>query len=462
MLFGSTSLHDYSVYALRRKDLVALVKQEHPEVKSGLIVICAGFENERTAFRQESSFYYLTGIADPGVILTLDLQGKSTLYTPQCKTNRSAWVYSALPLVQENGKIVLIDHIKPAGAAIAGYQLNLFSSLEAFSAVLEAMKSVMATGGSICTLLPNDDRSYTEQRVLFNRFSTVLHELPRHIVDISTPVATMRRRKDMHEVEQLYKAVEITILAQEAAARAIAEDITECEVQASLEYMFTGSCARPAFPSIVATGKNGTVLHYNVNKDTLKNGQMVVVDIGAEFGSYCADITRTYPVSGKFTKRQRELYDLVLATQEYIASIAQPGYWLSNKDNPEKSLNHIAMKYLEERGYGKYFVHGIGHFLGMDVHDVGDVTQPLKDGDVFTIEPGIYIPEENIGIRIEDDYWMAKDVVICLSEALPKKADDIERMMAQELEDEEEFEDEDEDSDFNQEDEEDDLDLAQG
>lgn len=460
MLFGSTSLHDYSVYALRRKDLVTLVRQEHPEVTSGLIVICAGFENDRTAFRQESSFYYLTGIEEPGVILTLDFHGKSTIYTPQCKTNRNAWVYTAMPLIQENGKTLLIDHFKPAGSPINGYQLHLFSDLDGFSNVLAAMKSVIAAGGSICTVLPNDDRSYPEQRVLFNRFGSTLPELQKSTIDISQCLAIMRRRKDMHEVEQIYKAVEITILAQEAAARAVEDGITECEVQASLEYMFTGSCARPAFPSIVATGKNGTILHYNVNKDTLKNGQLVVVDIGAEFGYYCADITRTYPVSGTFTKRQRELYDLVLATQEYIASIAQPGYWLSNKDNPEKSLHHLAIKYLDERGYGKYFVHGIGHFLGMDVHDVGDLSQPIKDGDIFTIEPGIYIPEENIGIRIEDDYWMAKDTVICLSEALPKKAEDIERMMAQELEDEQEFDDEDEVSDFNDED--DELDLAQG
>ena len=155
MLFGSTSLHDYSVYALRRKDLVTLVRQEHPEVTSGLIVICAGFENDRTAFRQDSSFYYLTGIEEPGVVLTVDFHGKSTFYTPQCKANRSAWVHSAIPLIQENGKTLLIDHFKAAGNPTAGYQLSSFSDLEGFSNVLAAMKSVIAAGGSIFTLLPN-------------------------------------------------------------------------------------------------------------------------------------------------------------------------------------------------------------------------------------------------------------------------------------------------------------------
>jgi Xaa-Pro aminopeptidase len=103
--------------------------------------------------------------------------------------------------------------------------------------------------------------------------------------------------------------------------------------------------------------------------------------------------------------------------------------WLSNKDKPEKSLNHLAKKFLDERGYGNYFPHGIGHFLGIDVHDVGDLNEPLKEGDVFTIEPGIYIPQEGIGIRIEDNYWVVKDGVVCLSESLPKKPEDIEALM---------------------------------
>ena len=183
----------------------------------------------------------------------------------------------------------------------------------------------------------------------------------------------------------------------------------------------------------------------------------MVVDVGAEYDYYCADLTRTYPVSGSFTKRQKELYNLVLDTQEYVAKLAKPGMWLSNKEKPEKSLHHLAKKFLDDRGgYGKYFVHGIGHFLGMDVHDVGDIKEPLQDGDVFTLEPGIYIPEENIGIRIEDNYWIAKDGAVCLSESLPKKPDEIEAMMEEVVEPDEQ--------DFNQvlDDDEDELDFAQG
>ena len=126
----------------------------------------------------------------------------------------------------------------------------------------------------------------------------------------------------------------------------------------------------------------------------MNKGDLVVVDIGAEIAYYCADLTRTYPVSGVFSKRQREVYDLVLQTQRYIETLAKPGMWLTNKDNPDKSLHHLARTYLKDLGYDKYFNHGLGHFLGLDVHDVGDYTQPLKEGDVITLEPGIYIPRK--------------------------------------------------------------------
>jgi Xaa-Pro aminopeptidase len=186
----------------------------------------------------------------------------------------------------------------------------------------------------------------------------------------------------------------------------------------------------------VATGGNATILHYTMNTDVLLDGQLVVVDIGAAFGNYCADLTRTYPVSGRFTSRQKELYNLVLETQEYVERIAKPGMYLVNKDHPEKSLHHLAKKFLDDRGYGAYFTHGIGHYLGLDVHDVGDYSKPLSEGDIFTIEPGLYIPQEKIGIRIEDDYWMSKDGLVCLSELLPKKAEDIEAMVQEEFDEE--------------------------
>lgn len=465
MLFTGSGSTDSSLYSLRVKDLLSMVKQENPTVKNGAIVLFGAFENDRYAFRQESSFYYLTGIKEPGAVLVVDLSGKSTLYVPEHGTTRSAWVHTPIALTQENAKKLGFDAIVSLGEMAPGYQFHPFSDKKHYRTLIADLEKIIAAEGKIFTLSPNNSYEYTDQRNLLARFNDFIPGFKAAVVDIAELVAIMRRKKDMSEIEQMYKAVEITVLAQGAAAQAISDGITEAEVQASLEYMFTGSGARPSFPSIVATGKNATILHYTSNGDTLKNGQLVVVDIGAENNYYCADLTRTYPVSGAFTKRQRELYNLVLETQEYIASIAKPGMWLSNKEQPEKSLNHLAKKFLDARGYGKYFNHGIGHFLGIDVHDVGDMKYPLQDGDVFTIEPGIYIPEENIGIRIEDNYWMAKDGVICLSESLPKKADDVEAMMQEIIEENEEIDDEllnahelldDEES------EDDDLDLAHG
>lgn len=202
----------------------------------------------------------------------------------------------------------------------------------------------------------------------------------------------------------LKKAIKITYDAHKVVEEILKPGLKECEVQAEIERVFRKNNCRVAFPSIVASGKNTTVLHYESGDRKLRAGELLVVDIGAEYRYYCADITRTYAVSGSFTDRQHEVVNLVREAQEYVMSWAKPGMFLVNKEDPDKSLHHIALKFFQERGgYDQYFVHGIGHFLGLDVHDVGDLAEPLGRGDVFTVEPGIYIPEENIGVRIEDD-----------------------------------------------------------
>lgn len=457
---------DSSVYKLRVKDLLSMLAQEHPKAQ-GAVVLFSGLEQGCATFSQESSFYYFTGINEPGAVAVFNLNGKSTLYVPNHGATRAAWVHTPVALTQENAKKLGFDTVTTLGQPLPGYQLYPFSDLKYYDALTSDLNSLIKAGGKIFTLLPDNSYGYVEQRWMVERLNGAVSHFKSSCVDISEFAALMRRKKDMGEIEKMYKAVEITILAQGAAAQAINEGIRECEVQASLEYMFTGSQAKLAFPSIVAAGKNSTVLHYHANGDELKNGQLVVVDIGARYQNYCADLTRTYPVSGTFTKRQKEIYNIVLECQEYIAGLAKPGMWLNNKEKPEQSLHHLAQKFFEQKGYGKYFIHGIGHFLGLDVHDVGDSSQPLQDGDVFTIEPGLYIEQEQIGIRIEDNYWVVKDGVVCLSEALPKRAEDIEQFML-ETEDEEsdvDF-DIDEDHDMNQEPEEgeedEDFDLAEG
>jgi Xaa-Pro aminopeptidase len=428
MFAGSNKRHDFSVNVLRRRDLITTIKDQHPN-KDGVVVLFADFESSSKAFKQESSFYYYTGISEPGLVIIADFSGNTTLYKPNCGETRSTWMHSEIDISQTNAPQIGINLVKNLGNVCAGYQFHPFFPKEEYEVLLDDLSRIIAAGKKVYTLAPNTSYGYVEQRLILRRIEDFLPEFKEHIVDISLYVARQRCTKDMREIESLFSAAEITILAQESAARAIQHDQFEREVQASLEYIFTAAGAMPAFPSIVGSGKNSTILHYTSNNSLLKNGDLVVVDIGAQYGQYCADITRTYPVSGSFTKRQREIYNIVLETQEYIASIAKPGYWLNNKQVPEKSLNHLARSYLAKKGYDQYFTHSIGHYLGLDVHDVGDYTRPLQEGDVFTIEPGIYISAENIGVRIEDDYWMVKDGVVCLTEQLVKKPEDIEALM---------------------------------
>ena len=430
---------DFSIFKKRRTELQNYLKQTYPQIKKGLIMLIAGFENSRTNFWQESSFFYFTGIEEPGVVLMMDLSGHTTLYIPNCAATRAQWIDSPVTLSQENAEQLGVDSVTVLGDRCAGYQLFPFFKDASYGHLIAQLDQLVKQEETLFTLYPDNEHEYVEQRLVINRLKNMAPNLGSHIIDISAVVARMRRCKDMAEIAHINRAIEITELAQEAAAQAIAEGILESEVQASLEYMMIGSGSRPAFPSIVATGKNATIIHYMRNTGVLKKGELVIVDIGAMYQGYCADLTRTYPVSGKFSPEQRKLYDIVLDTQEYVAEKAQPGFYLNNPDVPEKSLHHLAQAYLKKHGYDQYFLHGIGHFLGLDVHDVGNPREPLQENDIFTIEPGIYIPDQGIGIRIEDDYWMGKKGAICLSEHLPKKAADIEQLVQQSLEDTEEL-----------------------
>ena len=419
-------MQKYALNKVRRLDLLNEVKQQFPE-KKGAIVLFAHFEHEKHRFLQESSFYYLTGVTESAAVLVISLGGATTLYMPNCLEERKKWLPCPIMVSDECAKKLEVDCVKYLGARCPGYQAYPYFEPPMYEALLADLKIELGDDGTLFTLAPESPYAYAEQRGLLRRLQDL--GLTKQVQDVSAIVARMRRSKDMDEIEALYKAVEITCLAQEAAAQAIGDGVAEAEVQASLEYMITGSRARIAFPSIVGSGANSTVLHYTENDGIMKEGDLVVVDIGAQYNHYCADLTRTYPVSGEFTARQKEVYNLVLETQEYIAQLAKPGMWLSNKDKPEQSLNHLAKKFLEQKGYADYFPHGIGHYLGLDVHDVGDYAEPLASGDVITIEPGIYIPEEQIGIRIEDNYWITKDGAICLSEQLPKDVTSIEQMV---------------------------------
>lgn len=445
-----------SVHPLRRKELIESIKLQFPSVRDGIVVLFGAFEQAADRFRQDKTFYYYTNIVEPGTALVIDMAGKSTLYIPNCFEKRAQWMTLPEALINRNAKALGFDAVELLGEVCEGYELNPYFSAHEYAHMITLIKSVIARGGSIFTTSPNNGHEYLNARFIIDHLQKFIPDVQKSVVDVSSMIASSRRRKDVSEVEQIYRAIEITELAHESAVSVIKHGALEAEVQASLEYMMIASHARPSFPSIVASGKNGTVLHYNQNSGTLKDGDLLVVDIGAEFNNYCADLTRTYPVSGTFSKRQKELYNIVLETQTYIASLAKPGMWLKNKDKVEQSLHHLAVKFLAKRGYDKYFPHGIGHYLGLDVHDVGDYSLPLQEGDVITIEPGIYIAAESIGIRIEDNYWITKDGAVCLSENLPKEADDIEDVVQQALRGETDVEEDDYEDDEDYDDEDDD------
>ncbi len=421
----------YAPFIQRRTKLYESLKKK--DARKPLLFLFAGFESERTAFRQDSSFYYLTGLEEPATVLLMNEAG-TTLFVPQYGTPRAKW---AITLVEADAASLAqrgIDRKELLGQACRGYSLTSSCVTAQYEQLLTTLERHVDAGGVLYTVYQPE--ILCEHTLILDRLFQSKPKLKQAIVDISAALAQLRRTKSQGELESIYEAIDCTMQAHEAAAMRIEPDVYEYQIQAGIEFVFKESGGSAAFPSVVGSGKNSTVLHYGHNNSLMKKGDLVVVDVGAELNYYCADITRTYPVSGTFSDRQREVYTTVLEAQEYIASLAAPGYWLCNNDHPAKSLQHLTVAFLKERGYEKYFPHGIGHFLGLDVHDVGDRSEPLKEGDVITIEPGIYIPQERLGVRIEDNYWITAKGAVCMSDELPRDSYEIEEMMKGELDEE--------------------------
>ena len=434
---------NYSLFKKRREEVLSFIRQENPDLKNGLIILFADFENDRHVFRQESSFFYLTGITEPGAILCMYLDGTQVLYLPNYGGIREQWTKTFCGAKDDWKKLEQkfgVTQIKYLGQPCGGFSFNPVFSKEKYENLLMDFNSFLSDVArrkekfEAFTLLDDMGPRYFAQIRFFRLLIDIFPELGKVTRDLAPLVHYLRRFKSEYEIDSIFKSAQITTFAHQAAARVIKPGRIEYEVQAIIESVFTQSgAAGPAFPSIVASGKNSTILHYTKRDKELKDGELVVVDIGAEHFYYAADLTRTYPVSGKFTDRQRQIYDAVLETQSYVESVAKPGIFIHNKELPEKSLHHLAVKFLEKKDLSQYVAHGIGHFLGLDVHDVGDNTYPLSAGDVFTIEPGLYIPQEDLGIRIEDNYLMTDEGVVCLSFQLPRQAEEIEKLMREEF-----------------------------
>jgi Xaa-Pro aminopeptidase len=255
--------------------------------------------------------------------------------------------------------------------------------------------------------------------------------------DVKPLISSLRTYKDSGEIERIRKATDATVVAQLAAMRAMKPGITEREVSALLQYEWgKRGCERPAYSPIVGSGFNSTVLHYSEDSRTVQAGDVVVIDAAGEYSMYASDVTRTLPANGKFTARQREIYDVVLGASQAAIAAFQSGKSTLRRDD-SNSLFKVAYDYINTHGkdlhgepLGKYFIHGLGHYVGLGVHDENDYSVPLGPGAVFTIEPGIYIPEEKLGVRIEDTLYVDNTgKLINLSAALPHTAEEVERAM---------------------------------
>jgi len=408
--------YNFSIFLNRSKKLVDSIKDKY-KIDDGYILFLSNFEDD-SRFKQDSSFYYFTGLSYSNLILLIDISNYSRiLFIPDYNKVRSLWTdqYIDENRYQDYG----IDKIIYLCDKLDSFNFDYFKkeNYKNLSKFLYEQKNK-----KLFTFLNNNQ---------FKLLSLILDDLRSlHFYDIHDLVFNLRRNKSKEELENIYKAVEITILAHQAAAKVINEGIYEYQIEAVIDFVFKDSGAYKAFDNIVGSGPNSTILHYNSNKRLIKDGELVVVDIGAQYNYYNADLSRTYPSSGLFSKRQKDLYKIVFDCQEYIESIVKPGFYIFNKDDQDRSLYHLAKKFFKDNGnLDKYFTHNIGHFLGLDVHDISILNSPIQEFDVLTIEPGLYIKEENLGIRIEDNYWITNNGSISISKNLPKKWYEIEEFM---------------------------------
>jgi Xaa-Pro aminopeptidase len=237
-------------------------------------------------------------------------------------------------------------------------------------------------------------------------------------------LAGLRAAHGPEELERMERAIAITAQGHEAAARATVAGVSERDVQTQIEYaFFAGGATGLSYSSIVGSGPNGAVLHWDKNTRILESGDLVVIDAAAEYGRYAADVTRTYPVSGHFTAEQAAVYRAVYQAQEDIFAAIKPGVSMAD-------LQHVAEESLRRSGHLADFIHGFGHFVGLDVHDAGDTEKPIPVGAVFTVEPGIYLPAAGFGVRIEDEVLMTAQGYRLLTAAIPRKLEDVEAWIA--------------------------------
>ncbi|WP_347157846.1 aminopeptidase P N-terminal domain-containing protein [Pontibacter chitinilyticus] len=385
------------------------------------------------AFRQNSDLFYLSGIDQEESILLL---------FPQAKDERMQEVL----FVRETS-----DHIltwegykltKQQAQEVSGIKTVLWT--HEFKSVFNAL---MLEAEHVYLNSNEHLRAVVEVETRDARFVTWCQQhYPLHKYERSAPIMhQLRAVKSEAEIELIKKACQITDRGFRRLLGFIKPGVMEYEIEAELYHEFLRNRSRgPAYSSIIASGANACILHYVDNDQECKDGDLVLMDFGAEYANYAADLTRTVPVNGTFTPRQRDVYESVLRVMKTATQMLVPGNTL---DQYHKFVGTVMENELIRLGllnkndvhhqdpdkplYKKYFMHGTSHLLGLDVHDVGSKYRPFEAGMVFTCEPGIYIREESIGIRLENDILITKNGPIDLMKDIPLEADDIERLMQQ-------------------------------
>lgn len=381
-----------------------------------VVLIVSSYEtSDRVRFRADNNVVYLTGLEYPGTAVVLVPDGDPL--GVRCAA-----------FVRTGGRMseAVADDIKARTGIAAVYdQRDMW----------ETLKQSLARAATVYVSGPTGRRersgpsgSVAEQVRSINPGIAVR--------SAASLLGQVRLRKSAGEIGNLRSAIAATIEGFRRAASAIQPGVTELAIEGEvLAGIRRAGAARDGFPAVIGGGPNSIILHNEPTTRAVQKGETVVVDIGAEVNYYTADLTRTFPAGGRFTPRARELYDLVLAVQTACRDHIQPGKttWQELNSFAREQLRKSPLRAADSSGQtqtmDRFLTHGIGHWLGMDVHDAGPMSSPLVVGSVITIEPGVYIDSEQIGIRIEDDYLITENGAECLSAALPRDAASIERMM---------------------------------
>lgn len=384
-------------------------------------------------FKQNSDLYWLTGIEQEDTMLLLfpgnpDKKYREVLVLVRPNELKEKWDGHRLRAAE--------------GKAISGIDTVVW--LDTLDGLLQPM---IHLADSIYLNSNENDRKANLVPVRDYRFAEEMkRRYPLHTYRRSARLMKeLRSIKSPLEIEVLQKAIDITDNTFRRLLKFIRPGVMEYEIEAEIFHSFLSQRATgPAYSSIIASGDRARTLHYVTNNNECKDGELVLMDFGAEYGYYCADLTRTVPVNGKFTKRQKVMYNACLHLHNYAKGLLKPGITIlqyTDKVGEEAGKEFVKLGLLsksdlknedaENRAYRKYLYHGISHHLGIDVHDLGTRTEPIKAGMVFTVEPGIYIEEEQMGIRIENNLWITRTGNKDLMANIPITAEDIESLMKQ-------------------------------